>query len=271
VRHSLPNPPSPPPLAFGLLEGWRATGELLWFQSSRRWLARNQRGDGRPVLVLPGLVADDLSTRPLRRLLKTVGYSPYAWGLRRNVGPTRRIVAGLDARLKAIYEQHGRPVSVVGQSLGGIMGRDLAIRHPGLVDRIISLASPVSMTSLAQSRAHWTYDLFSAHHLPEYAVEEWTQQPAPDVPATSVYSRSDGVCHWEASRYPDGPLTENIEIYASHCGMGVHPAAVYAVLDRLAADVDAWQRFTPPALLQYYFRVEGARERVGPAPCARAA
>ena len=77
------------------------------------------------------MLVGDRSTRPLRRLLNTAGYAAYGWKLGTNVGPTRRIINGIDAVLDDITDVHGEPVSVIGWSLGGILGHDLARRHPG--------------------------------------------------------------------------------------------------------------------------------------------
>jgi len=245
----------PPPLIFGLSEAARALSEYGWFLSSRWWLARGRDGAGRVVLVLPGLDATDWSTKPLRNLLSSVGYRAYGWGLGRNVGPTERIFTGLDELLLQIQDRHGTPVSVVGQSLGGLLGRELARRHPGAVDRLITLASTVAITSLRQSRAARAYARHADKHLPDFAFERWTTAPQPPIPATSIYSRTDGIVHREACQYPEGPLTENIEVCGSHFGLAVHPAALYALLDRLQVTVDngGWAKFAPPAALRGYF------------------
>ena len=252
--HRTANAPAvPPPLAFGLTEGLRAASEYGWFLASRRWLARGRSGAGRPVLVVPGLDAADRSTKPLRNLLSSAGYHAYGWGLGRNVGPAERIITGLDELLLQIRDRHQAPVSVIGQSLGGLLGRELARRHPGAVGRLITLGSQVTMTSLRQSRAGQAYLRHAGQHLPQFAFERWTKAPQPPIPSTSIYSRSDGIVRWETCRYPAGPLTENIEVHGSHLGLGVHPAAVYAVLDRLEAAAGDWAKFTPPASLRGYF------------------
>lgn len=142
---------------------------------------------------------------------------------------------------------------VIGQSLGGILGRELARRNPGGVGRLVTLGSPMSLTVRRQSRARGLYERYGRLHVPEYAFDMLTKSLQVTVPTTSIYSHSDGIVRWEACRLPWGPLTENIEVYASHCGTGVHPAAVYAVLDRLAAPLDPWERFAPPAHLRRYF------------------
>ncbi|MFT4127255.1 MAG: alpha/beta fold hydrolase [Gordonia sp. (in: high G+C Gram-positive bacteria)] len=239
-------PDRPPHLVWSLTDGGRALSELAWFGSSAAWLAtRPLPGDGRPVLVLPGFMAGDWSTAPLRRLLTRHGYQAYGWGLGRNEGPTREVVDGLEALFRTLTDRHGQPVSLVGQSLGGMFARELARRFPGEVDRIVTLGSPVSMTSAEQSRAKHTYLRKSRNHVPELAFDTWIHAPQPPVPATSIFSRWDGVCRWETCLYPQSPLTENIEVVSSHLGMGVQPPAVYATLDRLAAPLDPWQRFNP--------------------------
>ena len=178
----------------------RAASEYGWFLASRWWLAQGRSGADRPVLVVPGLDAADRSTKPLRSLLSSAGDHPYGWGLGRNVGPTERIITGLDELLLQIRDRHQAPVSVIGQSLGGLLGRELARRHPGAVDRLITLGSPVTITSLRQSRAGKAYLRHAGQHLPQFAFERWTKAPQPPIPSTSIYSRSDGIARWETCR-----------------------------------------------------------------------
>lgn len=245
---------APPAMVWSLTEGSRSMSELAWFYGVRSWLTRRSVGDGRSVLVIPGLMADDASTAPLRSLLRSVGYRVYGWRLGVDIGPTARIVDGLDERLAYIRERNDGAVSVIGQSLGGLMGRELARRNPGAVDRLITLGSPMNLTDRAQSRAGRTYDFFAPHHLPEYSFENWMAMERPVIPSTSIYSRLDGIVATSACVYDKGtPLTENIRVHSSHLGMGVQPAAVYATLDRLGAPLDDWQPFRAPAHLRAYF------------------
>src|ERR1700756_5945931 len=126
----------PPPAVLALLEAPRALAEYVSFAAIARLLAAGREGHGRPVLVLPGLLANDHSTRPLRRLLNSTGYAAYGWRLGTNIGPTRRIIRGMDAVLDEITDRHGQPASVIGWSLGGMFGYDLVSRHRGAVDRL---------------------------------------------------------------------------------------------------------------------------------------
>src|SRR5258707_337758 len=129
---------SPPHPLLAVLEVPRALAEYAGFTAASRLLSAGRSGHGRPVLALPGMLADDRSTRQLRRLLNTAGYAAYGWKLGTNVGPTRRIISGIDAVLDDIAGVHSEPVSVIGWSLGGMLGHELARRHPGLVRRLIT-------------------------------------------------------------------------------------------------------------------------------------
>jgi pimeloyl-ACP methyl ester carboxylesterase len=243
----------PPPVLLAVLEAPRALAEYVSFAAIARLLSAGREGHGRPVLVLPGLLADDRSTRPLRRVLNSAGYTAYGWRLGTNIGPTRRIISGMDAVLDEITDRHGEPASLIGWSLGGMLAHDLVSRHLAAVDRLITLGSPLYSTDPSQSRGSLFYDEYAAAHLPEYSRDSWGPPGALPMPATSIFSKTDGVVRWHTCLHPPGPLSENIEVYSSHCGLGFHPAAAYAILDRLAVATDPWPKFVPPAWLAIHF------------------
>src|ERR1700756_5901582 len=180
----------PPPAVLTLLEGPGALAEYVSFAALPRLRAAGRKGHNRPVLVLPGLLAGDPSTRPLRRLLNSAGYTAYPWRLGTNIGPTRRIISGMDAVLAEITDRHGEPASVIGWSLGGLLGYDLVSPHPGAVDRLITLGSPLYSTDPSQSRGSLFYDEYAAAHLPEYSRESWRPPSALALPATSIFSKT---------------------------------------------------------------------------------
>ncbi len=220
------------------------------------WLKRLPPGDGHPVLVLPGFTAGDQSTAPLRRLLRDLNYRSFAWRLGRNLGPTPDIVSGILARFQKIVGEHGGPVSLVGWSLGGIYARELARQFPSSVRQVITLGSPIHMVEGDRSATSRTWDSLRHRHDPEMidrrAVRE-ADRPPLDVPATSIYTRTDGVVHWSTCLIQRGPRAENIQVYGSHCGLGYNTAAVFAVADRLAQPAGSWRHFHPPLLLRGAF------------------
>jgi hypothetical protein len=222
----------------------RAFPELGGFVASLPLLtALAPRGDGHPVLVLPGLVTSDRSTVPLRTFLKGRGYATYGWALGRNYGPLPGFEEKMLDRVKKLADKHGRKVSLVGWSLGGIYARQLAKMLPDEVRGVITLGSPFNGDPRA-TNAWRLYEFTSGHKVDDRerhmggAISD-----SPPVPTTAIYSRSDGICAWQNCVENDLPHTESIEVEASHCGLGHHPAVVYAVADRLAQPEGQWKKF----------------------------
>lgn len=227
-------------------EQLRAGAETAAFFAALPSLAKGPSGDGHHVLVLPGLLADDRSTIGLRHVLRQRGYRPHAWRLGTNIGPTRHIHTGLVDRLANLAARDAAPVTVIGWSLGGILARELARIAPDHVRSVITLGSPFRLTladgngaSHASRIFHafrpWHTDMLAHAHLPE------DQRPDLSVPSTAIYSRYDGIVPWQACMDRPGPLRENVEVRASHLGLGVHPQVISVVLDRLAQPAGAWQ------------------------------
>ena len=231
---------APPSRLLQLLE-LRAAWELGAGVAALPWLRLAPRGDGHPVLVLPGLVASDRSTRLLRDFLTDRGYEVHGWGLGRNYGPRPHVEEAMLATIDRLHAQSGRKVSLVGQSLGGAYARLLAAQRPDAVRSVITLGSPV--TGHPRSSNAWRVYEFTSG---ESSVDprRWQQDTqTPRVPTTAIYSRSDGVVAWQNSVEPSGPQTESIEVVSSHVGMAVHPLVLYAVAERLAQPEGLWQPF----------------------------
>lgn len=197
-------------------------------------LMRAVRGDSHPVLALPGFLASDLSMAPLRRYLAELGYDTHAWRMGRNLGGVAKMRSALLDRLARIHADSGRKVSIVGWSLGGVYARDLALRAPEMVRNVVTLASPFA-DDIRATNATRLYELLSGERVgndPELAQAIAGDLP---VPATSIYSKSDGIVNWRTCLLTPSETAENIEVYfASHVGIGVNPAALWAIADRLA-------------------------------------
>jgi pimeloyl-ACP methyl ester carboxylesterase len=197
-------------------------------------LLRAPRGDGHPVLALPGFLATDISMAPLRRYLKQLGYDTWGWKMGRNLGGIASRRNALKALLTEISTVTGRKVSIVGWSLGGIYARDLALQLPEMVRSVITLASPFA-NDVRATNATRLYEALSGETVE--ANSGLTRAIAGDlpVPATSIYSRTDGIVNWRTSLLKPSDTAENIEVHlASHIGIGVNAAALWAVADRLA-------------------------------------
>jgi pimeloyl-ACP methyl ester carboxylesterase len=236
----IPTYPSPS-TALMLMEG-RALAELGAYWLLSPWLAMSPRGDGHPVIVLPGLLADDTTTRPLRSFLNSHGYKAHGWKQGRNCGLRGNLQRHMLERVGELFERHGRrKVSLVGWSLGGLYARLLAKLVPDKVRCVISLGSPFGGTPKS-TNAWRVYELVSGSQAEDHEALEFIAEPPP-VPTTSIFSRTDGVCAWQACLNEEGPEIENIEIDSSHCGLGHHPAAIYAIADRLSQAEGHWRKF----------------------------
>ncbi len=248
-----PGPVSGPPIGLLVTEPVRGLAGFAAAPLAAAWLSRAPRGDGHGVLVLPGLLASDVSTSVLRRFVRRLGYHAAGWNLGRNRGPTERVVGELPRALSALAERTGRPVSVVGWSLGGIYARELARQQPAHVRQVITLGSPFGMTDDRQSHAHHVYQrrahLHAAQGVP---ARERLSEPI-GVPSTAVYSRYDGIVAWQACTGPETELHENVEVRCAHLGFGTDPATLWLVADRLAATAGRRERFSPPPRLRSHY------------------
>ncbi len=221
-------------------------------------LQASPKGDGHPVLVLPGFLAGDFSTKLLRTFLKSRNYQAYGWGLGRNLGthshPEKGCGDAIIARLQEIYEKHGQKVSIIGWSLGGIFARELARTHPEMTRYVITLGSPHS-GDLGANHAKWLFERTSGFSLEDLATSlRERMSTTPPVPTTSFYSKTDGITAWESCLEETNHNSENIEVPSSHTGMGHHPFVMWAIANRLAQPEGEWKKFERRGLEHLMFR-----------------
>jgi len=243
------NPESPTPLdradryglkvpakAMRLLET-RALLEGASILPAAPWLMAQPRGDGRQVMVIPGYLFGDRSTWPLRRFLNYLGYEALPWQLGQNRGrpehDSERVVKHL-----ADMRREGRPITLIGWSLGGVIARLVARHEPDSVREVITLGTPIEggpkYTAAAERFARAAgidLDDFERH---VHAVNSEGVEP----PMTVIYSRSDGIVNWRAAidRYNDH--ARHIRLPVSHVGMGVNPLIWRTVAQILHASRD---------------------------------
>lgn len=240
-----------PPL---LSNGWtwvadfgRSWADFTSLSCSWPLLVSAPTGDGHPVMVIPGLCTDDTWTTLLRNFLEQHGYRAYGWDLGANRGTSSGVVAGLTRRVEEITQRHGQAMSIIGWSLGGLFARRQARRTPAAIRQAITLGSPLCTLC---GEASLLGEKPPQDRMMGQGPDRGSRRQPAKVPTTSIYSRWDGVVPWEGCLNPHERLSENIEIYSSHFGFGTHPAALWAIADRLAQPAGRWHVFEPPAAMR---------------------
>src|SRR5579859_861326 len=197
-----------------------------------------RRGDGRPVLLVPGFLSGDWSLRVLHNWLKRVGYESRLSGIQFNVQHSEHLVAGLRTRLIAIRKESGSRVSVVGHSRGGVLAKVLASREPDAVEQVIGLGAPfadqfdiAALTNVAVGVVRTANELRWGRSFASEGRFAHELRMPPAVPTTSIYTRSDDVVNFRSCLRPD--ITA-LPVWGSHNGLIVNPE-VYRVLGRLLA------------------------------------
>jgi len=231
----------PHPMLFAM--EYRAMAELGTFMLSRPFFPLMKRGDGHPVLIIPGFVQDETAVKPLRQALRRVGYQAHTWEQGRNLGFSKAALASLRSQVENLAQESGQKVSVIGWSLGGIFARELAFEVPDALRLVITLASPFGRNPNA-SNMRWLYELMTKDKVDEIDDEMVLRirQPLP-VPSTAIYSRMDGIVAWETCvEEVLCDTNENVEVLGSHSGLGYNVQALSVIANRLAQPVGAWKR-----------------------------
>jgi pimeloyl-ACP methyl ester carboxylesterase len=215
------------------------------------FLLRAPKGDNHPVMVLPGFLASDISTKPIRAFLDVKGYQVSGWGLGRNLGT--EIVGGenvisdaLLGRVIALSRKHDKKVSLVGWSLGGILAREIARLLPDYVRQVITLGSPFNGPAGSASLVAKLFGMINGDIVKSNPQVMTNMLAPPPVPTSAIYSRTDGIAHWQAcmnKRIGFVDEAENIEVKGSHLGLGHNRQVLWIVANRLAQNEGEWQPY----------------------------
>jgi hypothetical protein len=191
------------------------------------------RGHDEPVLLLPGFTAGDTSMWLLRAFLRRLGWDARGWGLGVNNGDAPAFFAKLGELAERRVARAGAPLRVVGWSMGGFLGRELARERPELISQVITMGTPVvggpKYTAVAGLFRRRGYDLDAIAAL----CEARSCRPI-EAPITAIYSRRDGVVAWQACIDRASPRVEHIEVESSHTGLGFDVRVWRIVANQLA-------------------------------------
>ncbi|MFT4938468.1 MAG: hypothetical protein ACI88A_001495 [Paraglaciecola sp.] len=217
-----------------LLEA-RAPFELASLGLHSAGLSSAPKGDGRPVILVPGYLASDKSMWPLKRYLKFLGYQVFDADMGRNLGNVNQDTQRLGKRCETVSAELGNtPVTLIGWSLGGVLTREAARLFPLHVCEVMTMGTPIiggpKFTTIGQMYA-------KSKNLDLKEFELYVHQRNSiglDQPITSIYSKTDGVVGWQASIDIYNKHARNIEVVSSHLGLGVHPKVWRIIANTLA-------------------------------------
>jgi pimeloyl-ACP methyl ester carboxylesterase len=190
------------------------------------------RGNGRPVVVLPGFFTQDTSTARLRSFLTQQDFCVHVWGQGVNIGPTKLALAGLERRLEEVAERYGVAPALIGQSLGGTIAREAAKRRPDLVSHVVTIVSPIrlpvptTLAPLAQCAA-LVWDRSARTAMGQLA-------DPPPMKLTAIVAQNDGLIDARSCIPDPAPNVEVIFVDGIHTAMGSNPIVQRIVAARLA-------------------------------------
>jgi len=203
-------------------------------------------GDGRPILLIPGFTAGDWSLGTLARWLRRIGYTPYLSGIDLNVGCPRRKVELVGWRAEKIARESGERLTIIGHSLGGVLGRAIATTNPALVREVISLGSPIRdvwtgvhdqlRPTLQAIQTFWQTFASAPENCGTMecscGIAEAVFAPAPEHSRfSSIYTRRDEVVQWQSCIDDAGT---NYEVSGLHVSLIVN-REVYRILGSILA------------------------------------
>ena len=221
--------PPPPNRLLTLAEPNRASMELGSLFAAAPILLSAPRGDGHPVLVIPGLSGGAAWTAMLRLYLQAIGHTVHGPRFASTKGHGSRVRRLMSERVDELADRHGGgQVSLVGWSVGGCFARQVAAVRPARIRQVITLGAPLDGVWYPADQRHAAGPL--------------------KVPVTAVVSRSDGIFQWRRCVQPPSARAENVEVPSSHLGMATNPFAYHVLADRLAQPQGSWRPYSAPLL-----------------------
>ena len=234
-RFALAAEPCPEPAASPSLYRMLAETQAVLepFRRIGRKLEIEKAEEPRTVMLLPGFATHPIRMKYMARQLERAGHKVKRWGMGFNLGPTVDNFAQLEARLLAVHERYGRPVYLVGWSLGGLFARELAKRHPDIVAKVVTMGSPFSGNPRANN-AWRAYQFVTGHRVDQPPVEAEVAAKPP-VETVALWSPRDGIVSPRSSAGHEGERDRAVCLRCTHLGFAYSPEAIAAVLRELEA------------------------------------
>jgi pimeloyl-ACP methyl ester carboxylesterase len=230
--------------------------ELLWIVD---WLAllgspvyagtSIPSGHGESIIVVPGFLGSFSRLRPHTGWLRRIGYRVHNPGFERTIECPDVLLQRLDRQIALVAAADGRPVMLIGHSLGGSLARAAAVHAPGYVEQVITLGSPLRTVTvhpavrgaarLLARMAPSRHAEHTGHDHGRTCARELSETLAAPFPRAvrrvAIYTKDDGVVAWRTCMESDNSV--DIEVTGTHLGLVVNPAVYEAIARALAETV----------------------------------
>jgi pimeloyl-ACP methyl ester carboxylesterase len=177
-------------------------------------------------MVIPGFMATDPLTRPLRQGMGEAGWRTHGWGLGFNRGARAGLIEEIGERIDAVRD--GRPILLVGWSLGGLFARETARSFPDKVSHVVTLGSPFGGSDRRANNAWRLYEAVAGHSVDAPPIEHFADKPP--VPTLAIWSRRDGIVAERAASGIAGECDRSVEVDAAHMAMATQRRAVDRII-----------------------------------------
>src|SRR5262245_99411 len=198
------------------------------------------RGDGRPVVLIPGFAGGDWTLQHLAFWLRRSGYDAVRCNFLVNAGCAENALARVERRVIEASERSGRRVAVVGHSAGGYIARAAAARLPDRISHVVALGAGLSrqfdvsapaLAAVAVARRVAPSNGCLTEECGCTFTTGYTSPFPEDVSLTSIYSRGDGMVRWESCLVD---YADNVEVTGSHVGLAWNRKSYRAIATALA-------------------------------------
>ncbi len=201
-----------------------------------RSLRSAPRGNGRIAVALPGWRAPELTTAPLRGYLRSIGHDARSWGFGTNQGDVEAKRDDMVVQVRELAERSGRPVNLLGWSLGGVVAREVARSAPESVHRLVIYGSPV-VGGPTHTAGVGTYAAEEVQRIRELQAHLDVTEPV-TTPITAIFTRNDSVVDWRACIDRFSLDVTTVEVSSTHVGLGIDPDVWLTVGEALAEPAD---------------------------------
>ena len=213
-----------PPAPWRFVLEVQAAAELASLGLKYRELTRTRAAFKYPIVLFPGFGTSELSLKFMSRYLKDIGAEVFDWGIGRNHGYVPDLLAQMIEQVRTLSAQRDTQLNLAGWSLGGYIAREVARELPEVVNKVVTLGTPVvggpKYTSIGALYEKWGFDLDAmANDVASREINPIKKE------ILAIYSKGDNIVNWQACIDGVSPCVRHEEVKGSHLGLVVNAQA----------------------------------------------